>query len=132
MSSEFLLEVFSIKIKIKGYLKNETEKTTENFEIFGIKNKEKITYIIDGTKYKLDIKEKKINLIRETEEFIHSMVFIPKKTTDTIYYIKEYKSEIPIKIPTKYIKKVNNYIEIAYKTIDNEIEYIYNIEMSDV
>ena len=91
MSSEFLLEVFSIKIKIKGYLKNETEKTTENFEIFGIKNKEKITYIIDGTKYKLDIKEKKINLIRETEEFIHSMVFIPKKTTDTIYYIKEYK-----------------------------------------
>ena len=116
MSSEFLLEVFSIKIKIKGYLKNETEKTTENFEIFGIKNKEKITYIID----------------RETEEFIHSMVFIPKKTTDTIYYIKEYKSEIPIKIHTKYIKKVNNYIEIAYKTIDNEIEYIYNIEMSDV
>ena len=107
MSSEFLLEVFSIKIKIKGYLKNETEKTTENFEIFGIKNKEKITYIIDGTKYKLDIKEKKINLIRETEEFIHSMVFIPKKTTDTIYYIKEYKSEIPIKIHTKYIKKVN-------------------------
>ena len=79
MSSEFLLEVFSIKIKIKGYLKNETE-----------------------------------------------------KTTDTIYYIKEYKSEIPIKIHTKYIKKVNNYIEIAYKTIDNEIEYIYNIEMSDV
>lgn len=132
MSSEFLLEVFSIKIKIKGYLKNETEKTTENFEIFGIKNKEKITYIIDGTKYKLDIKEKNINLIRETEEFIHSMVFIPKKTTDTIYYIKEYKSEIPIKIHTKYIKKVNNYIEIAYKTIDNEIEYIYNIEMSDV
>ena len=132
MSSEFLLEVFSIKIKIKGYLKNETEKTTENFEIFGIKNKERITYIIDGTKYKLDIKEKKINLIRETEEFIHSMVFIPKKTTDTIYYIKEYKTEIPIKIYTKYIKEVNNHIEIAYKTIDNEIEYIYNIEMSDV
>ena len=105
MTSEFLLEVFSIKIKIKGYLKNETEKTTENFEIFGIKNKERITYIIDGTKYKLDLKEKNINLIRENEEFIHSMVFISKKTTDTIYYIKEYKSEIPIKIHTKYIKK---------------------------
>ena len=85
MTSEFLLEVFSIKIKIKGYLKNETEKTTENFEIFGIKNKERITYIIDGTKYKLDLKEKNINLIRENEEFIHSIVFIKKKTTDTIY-----------------------------------------------
>lgn len=132
MSSEFLSEVFFIKIKIKGYITNETEKTTEKFETFGIKNKDKITYIKDNTKYKLDIKENKINLIRETEEFIHSMIFIPGRATNTIYYIKEYKSEIPIKIHTKYIKKVNNNIQIAYKTIDNEIEYVYNIEMSDV
>lgn len=132
MSSEFLSEVFFIKIKIKGYIKNETENTIEKYETFGIKSKDKITYIKDNTKYKIEIKEDKVSLIRETEEFIHSMIFIPKITTDTIYYIKEYKSEIPIKIHTKYIKKVNNNIQIAYKTIDNEIEYVYNIEMSDV
>lgn len=132
MSSEFLSEVFFIKIKIKGYIKNETENTIEKYETFGIKSKDKITYIKDNTKYKIEIKEEKVSLIRETEEFIHSMIFIPKITTDTIYYIKEYKSEIPIKIHTKYIKKVNNNIQIAYKTIDNEIEYVYNIEMSDV
>lgn len=132
MSSEFLSEVFFIKIKIKGYIKNETENTIEKYETFGIKSKDKITYVKDNTKYKIEIKEDKVSLIRETEEFIHSMIFIPKITTDTIYYIKEYKSEIPIKIHTKYIKKVNNNIQIAYKTIDNEIEYVYNIEMSDV
>ena len=35
MSSEFLLEVFSIKIKIKGYLKNETEKIETGLKKFG-------------------------------------------------------------------------------------------------
>ena len=103
MFDEFLLEVFFIKIKIKGYLKNVTENETKNIDVTGIKNKNKISYFWDNIKHILTIEENKITLKRESEEFIHGMIFKENKETITNYYIKELNSSIELKILTNKI-----------------------------
>ena len=47
--------MFFIKINIKGYLKNITENTQELIDTTSIKKDNKISYIIDNTKYILII-----------------------------------------------------------------------------
>ena len=131
MFDEFLSEVFFIKIKVKGYLKNITENTIEKIDTSAIKNKNKISYIIDNTKYRLDLLTEKIILKRESNEFIHSMVFKENKETKTEYYIKTLNTSLDIKILTTKINITDNKIEINYKIIDSNSEYIYLIEMSD-
>lgn len=131
MLVEFLLEVFFIKIKIKGYLNNLTENTKEFIDTTGIKNKNKITYIKDNIKYKLEKYPDKIILIRESEEYLHSMIFELNKETETNYYIKEFNSNISLKITTNKLDITENKIEINYKVADNNDEYIYLIETSD-
>lgn len=131
MLDEFLLEVFFIKIKIKGYLENTTENTKEFIDTFGINNKNKISYIIDNTKYKLDMFNDKLILTRETEEFIHGMIFELNKETLTKYYMKELNSSISLKLLTTKLEINKFKIEINYKVLDNDNEYIYLIEMSE-
>ena len=131
MLVEFLLEVFFIKIKIKGYLENTTENTKEFIDILGIKNKNKISYIIDKTKYKLEIFSSKLILTRENDEFIHGMVFELNKETMTEYYIKDINSSLSLKLLTTKLEISENIIEINYKISDNDNKYIYLIEMSD-
>ena len=131
MLVEFLLEVFCIKIKVKGYLQNLTENTSEEIDTFGIKNKNKLVYVLSSTKYKMDILKDKILLTRENDEFIHGMIFELNKCTETNYYIKSLNASISIKILTKKISISDDKIEINYQTIDNQNEYIYIIEMSD-
>lgn len=131
MFDEFLLEVFSIKIKIKGYLKNITENTTENIDTYAIKNKNKISYINNNTKYNISITKEKIILKRESDEFIHGMIFLPEKETETEYYIKQLNASLNIKILTTKIEQDDHKIQINYKNIDTDNKYIYLIEMSD-
>jgi len=131
MLVEFLLEVFFIKIKIKGYLENITENTKEFIDTFGINNKNKISYIIDNTKYKLDIFNDKIILTRETEEFIHGMIFKLNQETTTEYYMKKINSSLSLKLLTTKLEINKLKIEINYKVLDNDNEYIYLIEMSE-
>ena len=131
MLVEFLLEVFFIKIKVKGYLQNITENTKEIIDTFGIKNKETISYIIDKTKHKITISNNKILLIRDNQEFSHKMFFELNKENKTEYYIKELSTSICLLILTTYLSISDNLIEIHYKVIDSQDEYIYVIEMSD-
>ena len=131
MLVEFLLEVFFIKIKVKGYLKNITENNQEIIHTFGIKNKDKISYIIDKTKHIITISNNKILLIRDNQEISHKIEFILNKQTKTEYYIKELSISIYPKILTTYLYIDDKLIEIHYKVIDSQDEYIYLIEMSD-
>ena len=131
MLVEFLLEVFFIKIKLKGYLENITENTKELIDTKGIKNKDKITYIIENTKYKIELKDKELVLTRENNEFIHKMIFKENKTTETKYYIKELKTDLSLKILTTKLEIELNKILINYEIIDNDNKYIYVIEMSE-
>ena len=121
--------MFLIKIKIKGNLKNISEKTNDLIETYAIKNKNKITYHNNDTIYKLTILDNEIILIRENEEFIHKFVFNIDNITKSEYYIKELRTTIDIPIKTnKLIIKENNII-IEYIIIDNDNEYSYILDM---
>ena len=131
MSNEFLLEVFFIKIKVKGSLKNNTEKTTEIIDTHAIKNKNKIDYINNETKYKIDISnDRKIILIRDNEKFTHKFIFDIDKITESEYYIKELNVSIYVKVKTNRIICTENKLKIDYEIIDNNSKctYILNME----
>ena len=129
MTNEFLLEVFYIKIRIKNTLKNYNEKTENLIETFAIKNKNKIRYYNNNTTYKLLLSEKKIILIRETNEFIHKFVFELDNITKSEYYIKELNTNIDILIKTTNLNISENRIEINYEIIDNNNQYSYVLDM---
>jgi len=126
-----LWRCFFIKIKVKGYLQNVTENTKEIIDTFGIKNKDTISYILNDTKYKITISNNKILLIRDNQEFLHKIEFELNKEKETEYYIKELSTSIYLFIQTTYLSINKNLIEIHYKVIDSQEEYIYLIEMSD-
>ena len=88
MFDEFLLEVFFIKIKVKTTLKSLTDSTEEKYETTGIKNKNKLIYYVDKTKYAVEIKKQQVVIKRENEEFTHGMLFDINQITSTEYYIK--------------------------------------------
>ena len=129
MLLDLLLEVFSIRIKIKGYLENITENTKEIIDIIGIKNKNNLKYKYNDTNYKIIINDNKIELIRENDNFIHKFIFEAKKETDTIYFIKEYNTDLVIPIMTNILNILDDKIEIIYKILDSNEEYKFLIEM---
>ena len=64
MYNELLLEVFNIRIKIKGYIENKTEKSKEKIDTYAIKNKDKLSYKHNDTTYKIpNVNNKLINLL---------------------------------------------------------------------
>ncbi len=123
--------MFYIKIKLKGYLKNINENKTEIMDTKGIKDDNIITYQIDNTKNKLTVLKNKIKLSRNNEEFSYELVFEKNKEYITEYYIKKLNTSINIKIITDNLIINDNKIEINYKIIDSQEEYLYLIEMSD-
>lgn len=131
MSNEFLLEVCFIKIRVKGYIENKTEKTKEIIDTYGIKDKEKITYIHNEIKHILELKKDKIILIRQNKEYTHQIIFEKEKEIETEYYLHNFNMNLFINIKTKNIEKNKNNIKITYQIIDSNQEFIYFLEMSD-
>ncbi len=123
------VEVLFIKIKVKGYLKNITENTKEIISTNAIKNKNKLTYIDNETSHIIEIKDKKIILIRENQEFIHKFIFDIDNITKSEYYIKEFNTSIDVSIKTTKISQTPNRISIDYEIIDNKNKYIYILDM---
>ena len=120
-----------IKIKVKGYLKNITEKTTELIDTNGLKNNNIISYIIDNTKYKLILEDSKITLLRESNEFSHGMIFVEGNTNPSEYYLKESNYSLEFNIETTKIILDNNKIDITYKILESDNIYNYVLEVSD-
>ena len=129
MLLELLLEVFFIKIKIKGYLQNLTENTKDNIDVLGVLNKQNIHYRLNNTDHKIIINQDKVTLIRENENFVHKFEFESNKQTKANYYIKEYNTDIDILVMTNKLNISENKIEIIYKIIDSKEDYKYVLEM---
>ena len=119
-----------IKLKVKGYLKNITEKTEEKIDTTAIKKTNEISYIIDDTKYKLIVEKTKITLIRENKEFSHRMIFEHKKQIISEYYLKELHSSLEFNILTTSLLITENKINITYQVIESKSIYNYVLEMS--
>ena len=123
--------MFFIKINIKGYLKNITENTQELIDTQSIKKDNKISYIIDNTKYILIIENNKVTLLRENNEFSNGIIFIENSTTTSEYYLKESSYSLDFNIETTKLIIKDNKIDITYKINESENICNYVLEMSD-
>ena len=122
--------MFCIKIKLKGYLKNVNENKTEIIDTSAIKRNNTICYTKDNTKHNIIIENDKIVLSRNNEEYSYELIFQKNKEYISEYYIKKLNTSINIRIITNNLIVDDNKIEIKYKIIDSEEEYIYFIEMN--
>lgn len=120
-----------IRIKIKGYLKNNTENEMFEFESKGIKNKDKITYTYDGVKNTIRYKNNGIILIRESDEFVNTFVFNLNKSNCN-YLLKENGYDVDLIVKTTLLCINDNMINIKYVIDDTMCEYEYKIEMSEI
>ena len=120
-----------IKVKVTGYLKNNTENELLKISAIGIKNKSKITYFDNDVKYTIKIKENEVYLSREGASFFNSFLFNNKKSTSN-YLLKENNYNFDLEILTSFIDVKDNHIHINYKIVETNCDYEYQIEMSDV
>lgn len=131
MSSEFLLEVLFLKIKVKGYLENKTNKTKEIIDTYGIKKENQITYVHNDTKNILNIAPDSLTLTRTNSEYSHQIKFIKDKEVDTEYYLPNENISLYINILTKEINILDNSYKVTYLVTDSNQEFTYYIEESD-
>ena len=129
MYNEFLLEVLFIKIKLKGYLENKSNEEKERIEVYAIKNKDKISYMVNNTAYKISKHENKLYLIRDNSEFTHKFIFDIDNITKSEYYIKELNTSIDVLIRTKNLIYNDKKIKIDYEIIDSQLNYSYVLDM---
>lgn len=120
-----------IRVKINGYLKNNTENELITFDEKGIKNKEKISFVFDGVKYSIKINDNDILLVRDGNDFINSFSFSEKHGKSN-YYLKEHGYSVDMDINMKIFDVNDNKIYIKYVIADTECEYELLIEMGDI
>jgi len=121
----------TIRVKIKGYLKNNNDKEITNFDEIGIKNKDKITFSSDNVKYVIRYDDKHFAMIREGKEFLCFFVF-DKKKSECNYLIKEKLYSVDIDIKVLDMEKTDKYAYVKYLVVDSNIEYEFKIEVSDI
>ncbi len=120
-----------IKIKVKGYLKNNTENQLLDFDVYGIKSGDKIIYSDNGVKNTLNLKNNQIILKRESDDFLNTFIFDKKKSRSN-YLLKEVNSDVDIEIITLDIDVNEDNVYIRYKVLDTDCDYEYKIEMREV
>ena len=121
----------TIRVKIKGYLKNNNDKEITNFDEIGIKNKDKITFSSLDTKYIVKYDDSKVYLTREGNDYINTFVF-DKKKSECNYLMKEKLFSVDIDIRVLDMEKNDKYAYVKYVVVDSNIEYEFKIEVSDI
>ena len=121
----------TIRVKIKGYLKNNSDKEITNFDEIGIKNKNKITFSSDNVKHVIRYDDSKVYLTREGKDYINNFAFNKKKSECT-YLLKEHGFNVGIDIKVLDMEKADKYVYVKYVVIDSNIEYEFKIEVSDI
>ena len=104
-------EIIRKKIKVK--IESIEEKTNEEYEVFSIINKNKITYKKDEVKYTLIISENSITLIRESEDFKNILTFKEKRSILSEYIIKSNDMVLEINVETLALKNTSKEILIS-------------------
>ena len=119
-----------IRIRIKGFLKNVTEKEDAFFDEKGIINKNKISFISDDVKYDIKHSNSDVIMIREGKDFINTFIFKKNKGKST-YTLKDNNYSIDMEIIVNELVINDNFIDIRYIVCDTECEYEYRLEMSE-
>ncbi len=122
-------EIIRKKIKVK--IESIEEKTNEEYEVFSIINKNKITYKKDEVKYTLIISENSITLIRESEDFKNILTFKEKRSILSEYIIKSNDMVLEINVETLALKNTSKEIYIEYKIKETDALHKYKITMEE-
>ena len=112
------------KIDIKVIIKNKDNISEENYK--AIKNNNKITYKEKECKTTIFLDEFKI--IRENNDYLMEMNFIPNKQTNGKYILKENKQEINLDILTDYLIIEDNLIILKYNVLTTDQDVIFKLE----
>ncbi|MGN1341861.1 MAG: hypothetical protein ACI4VL_01355 [Bacilli bacterium] len=120
-----------IRIKIKGYLKNNTDNELLEFEEKGIKIKNKIIYYNNNVKNTIKFSDKEIILIREDNDFLNTFVFNINKSYSN-YLLKENNYDIDLDVNTSIMNVSDNSIYVKYLIVETKCEYEFKIETSDI
>lgn len=119
-----------IRVKIKGFLKNITEKENLFFDEKGISNKNKISFIFNDTKYNIKHSSNEVIMVREGKDFINTFIFNNKRGSSS-YTLKDNNYTIDMSIKVIDMQVDDNIIYIKYVISDTNCEYEYKIEVSD-
>ena len=119
-----------IRVRIKGFLKNVTEKEKIFFDEKGISNKNKISFVSDDIKYNIKYSNNEVMLIREGKDFINTFTFQKKKGISN-YTLKDNRYTIEMDIIVNEMTIEDTFIHIKYLICDTDCEYEYRIEMSE-
>ena len=112
------------KINVVVTIKNKNDISEEKY--IAIKNNKKITYQEKNCKTKILLDNFKI--IRENEDYLVEMNFIPNKKTKGKYLLKENNNQIELEILTDYLIVEDNLILLKYKVITTEQDVIFKLE----
>lgn len=121
-----------IKIAIKGHLKSINDNEKSVIDVIAMKKENKIQYILDNVTHKIELKENKIILIRENNEFRSTLEFIKGKKNKSYYLLKEKNFCVDINIETIELEYKDNFIKIVYEVLDSNEKYEYMLEMRNI
>lgn len=121
-----------IKKKIKGYLKNTTEKIYEEINTNSIIEKNKIKYINNDIKHTIIQQQNQITLIRECKEFKNILTFSKNRSILSEYTVNQNNLTIEISVKTLELIQTQNSIYIKYIIEDNKDSiFEYKISTED-
>lgn len=120
-----------IRIKINGYLKNNTDNKIFKFNEKGIINKNKVSYYYDNVKYNVMFNKDEVILRRESDEFINTFYFNGGNSRSN-YLLKDNNYEVDIDVTLKELIVRDNSIYIKYVIVDSGCEYEFKMKMRDV
>lgn len=128
------LEMFGsdiIRVKITGYLKNNTDNEIIIFNENGIKNKNKISFLNDNVKYNITNNDNEVILKRVGNDFINYFKFSINRGICN-YLLKDNNYDVDIDIKTNIIDVNDNVIYVKYIIIDSDTQYEFKIEINEL
>lgn len=110
----------------------DNEKVYDNFLIRGIKSSNKIIYKENDISVTIFLKDNKIEMKRETNDYIINMCFDEEETIGS-YYLKKENKGLDLKIITKTLHYDNKYIELEYLLyIEKELTGHFKFSLKEV
>ena len=100
------------RTKVDLYINNKEDKIYFK-DIEAQINEDKLLFDVENEKYEI-IKDDNLQLKKENKDSIINFIFKKKKKTNSIYFIKEYNTNINIYVKTNMLYIKDNNIEVNY------------------
>lgn len=107
------------------FLKNK-EKVYDHFLVKGVKLENRIVYLENDITVTLLYQDNKIEIKRETDDYIIRLYFEEGKKTEGTYFLKEYQQSLPLQVITNKMFYEENRVEIEYSlSIEEDFDHFF-------